>query len=137
MVFEGPLDDRIAIRERIESYADAVFQRDEAAWSANWADDSVWSIMGMTLTGKTAIVGAWRQAMAGFSYVSFFSTPGAIHVSGETATARVYTLELLIEAGDKMRRVVGQYDDRLVKQNGRWLFQSRNYCILNDTITGE
>lgn len=133
MPFEGPQDDRIAIRERIESYADAVFQRDEAAWGANWTEDSTWSLMGTEVKGKANIVAMWCQAMAGFSFVSFFGNPGSIAIHGDKADVRVYTLEFLVEAGGKARRVVGQYDDKLVKRGGQWLFQSRNYRILSDT----
>ena len=132
MGFEGPLEDRIAIRERIEAYGDAVFQRDEAAWAANWADDSIWNLAGMEVKGKTNIVAMWKNAMAGFSTVTFLANPGAIRIRGNTADVRVYTLEFLVETGGKARRVVGQYDDRLVKENGAWLFQSRSYKILNE-----
>lgn len=133
MAFVGSPEDRLAIRERIESYADAVFQRDDAAWGANWAEDGVWSLMGTQVKGKANIVAMWREAMAGFSFVSFFGNPGAIAIHGDTAEVRVYTLEFLVETGGKARRVVGQYDDRLVKQNGQWLFQSRVYRILNES----
>ncbi|HEY7979420.1 MAG TPA: nuclear transport factor 2 family protein [Rhizomicrobium sp.] len=133
MAFERSQEDRLAIRERIESYADAVFQRDADAWGANWADDAVWSLMGTEVKGKANIVAMWRQAMAGFSFVSFFGNPGSIAIHGDTADVRVYTLEFLVETGGNARRVVGQYDDKLVKRDGHWLFQSRNYRILSDT----
>lgn len=132
MPFEGPLEDRIAIRERIEAYGDAVFQRDETAWAANWAENSIWSLAGMEVKGKANIVAMWKNAMAGFSTVTFFANPGAIRIYGSTADVRVYTLEFLVEAGGKARRVVGQYDDTLVKENGAWLFRSRTYKILNE-----
>ena len=132
MSFDGPLEDRIAIRERIESYGDAVFRRDETAWAACWAEDSAWDLMGTRVSGKANIVATWRGAMAGFSSVAFFSTPGAVNVEGDCAEARTYTLEFLVETGGKARRVIGQYDDRLVKQGGRWLFAERSYRILTD-----
>lgn len=132
MPFEGSLEDRIAIRELIESYGDAVFRRDEAAWAANWAEESVWTLAGVGVKGKANIVAMWKGAMAGFSTVTFFANPGAIRVNGDSAEVRVYTLEFLVETGGKSRRVVGQYDDRLVKENGAWLFQSRSYRILNE-----
>jgi uncharacterized protein (TIGR02246 family) len=132
MPFEGSLEDRIAIRELIESYGDAVFRRDEAAWAANWAEESVWTLAGVGVKGKANIVALWKGAMAGFSTVTFFANPGAIRVNGDSAEVRVYTLEFLVETGGKSRRVVGQYDDRLVKENGAWLFQARSYRILNE-----
>ena len=37
-MFDGPLEDRMAIRERIEAYSDAVFRKDADAWIANWRE---------------------------------------------------------------------------------------------------
>jgi hypothetical protein len=39
MGFSGPIEDQLAIRTLHDSYADAVFRRDAAAWGANWAED--------------------------------------------------------------------------------------------------
>ncbi len=130
MAFEGPIEDRLAIRELIENYADAVFQRDEKRWAANWADEASWNLAGMEVKGKANIVGMWKQAMAGFSFVAFFAAPGAIEVDGNKARARVYTAEDLVETSGKRRHVIGQYDDEFTKQSGRWLFSQRTYRIL-------
>jgi uncharacterized protein (TIGR02246 family) len=132
MPFKGSLEDRVAIRELIDGYSDAVIQRDERAWGANWAEDAVWNLMGMEVKGRSSIVGAWNQAMSGFSFVAFFANPGDIHVDGDRAKARVYTTELLVETGGKFRHIVGQYDDEMIKQSGRWLFSKREYRILRD-----
>lgn len=130
MAFEGPIEDRLAIRELIENYADAVFQRDEKRWAANWADEASWNLAGMEVKGKANIVGMWKQAMASFSFVAFFAAPGAIEVDGNKARARVYTAEDLVETSGKRRHVIGQYDDEFTKQSGRWLFSRRTYRIL-------
>ena len=47
MAYEGPIEDRLAIRERIEAYSDAVFRHDADAWIANWCEDAVWSLPGI------------------------------------------------------------------------------------------
>ena len=39
MAFTGPLEDRIAIRELLETYADAVCRVDAEAWGSTWAED--------------------------------------------------------------------------------------------------
>jgi len=44
MSFSGPAEDRLAIRELIEAYADAVTRNDATAWIATWAEDSIWSL---------------------------------------------------------------------------------------------
>ena len=95
MTFSGSTDDRLAIRERMEAYADAVFRRDAEAWIAGWAEDASWSLMGMTLTGRDTIRTTWEGAMAAFPLAAFFTQPGAIEVSGDRATARSFTQEVL------------------------------------------
>ena len=42
MGFRGPLEDRLAIRELIDAYADATMLRDAQAWGGLWAEDAVW-----------------------------------------------------------------------------------------------
>jgi uncharacterized protein (TIGR02246 family) len=132
--FTGPLDDRLAVRERVEAYGDAVFRHDAEAWIACWSDDAVWRLPGMEVSTKPKIKAAWEGAMAGFTLAAFFSTPGSIRVAGEKAEARVYTQETLILRDGAARRIVGAYDDRLVRVGADWLFAERTYAILHDQV---
>jgi ketosteroid isomerase-like protein len=131
-MFEGPVEDRLAIRERIEAYSDAVFRHDAEAWIANWADEGVWRLPGVDVAGKAQIKAAWIQAMSGFAVAGFFASPGAIEVRGDQASVRVYTQEILVDHAGQLRRIVGAYDDILVKAAGKWLFSSRTYTVLHD-----
>ena len=130
--FTGPTEDRLAIRERIDAYSDAVFRHDAEAWIACWAEDAVWRLPGIDVAGRPQIKAAWQGAMAGFKLAAFFATPGSIVVTGAQAKARVYTQEILVLADGGTRRIVGAYDDDLVKQDGAWRFTSRAYTILHD-----
>ena len=47
MISSGPLEDRIAIRELVESYNDAVMRFDGDAWADNWRDDATWHLPGV------------------------------------------------------------------------------------------
>jgi len=129
---EGSAEDRLAIRERIEAYGDAVFRHDAQTWIANWAEDGVWRLPGTEIVGRARIKAAWEQAMATFAQAAFFAVPGSISVSGHTATARVYTQEILIDHAGAARRIVGAYDDTLIRHDGAWLFASRTYTVLHD-----
>ncbi len=131
-MFDGPVEDRLAIRERIEAYSDAVFRKDADAWIANWAEDGVWKLPGIDVTGKAQIKAAWVGAMSNFAVAGFFATPGAIEVRGDHASVRVYTQEVLIDHAGGVRRIIGTYDDELVKTDGAWLFASRAYTVLHD-----
>lgn len=132
MLFKGPIEDRLAIRERIEAYADAVFRRDAESWISNWTEDAVWALPGMEVAGRETIKGAWLHAMSAFPLAAFFASPGSIQVEGARATARVYTQEILTLAEGGVRRIIGVYDDELIKADGAWLFSRRTYNILHD-----
>ena len=129
-MFCGPLEDRIAIRELVDAYTDAIHQRDEQAWGSTWTDNGVWHVGGAEIRGRDQIVGAWREAMAGFNFVSFQAAPGMIAVDGVKASARIYTSEYLVDHQEKIVEIRGQYDDNLLKTDGGWRFQSRIYTIL-------
>lgn len=133
MAFEGSTDDRLAIRELNDSYADAVFRRDEVAWASHWHEACSWNLAGTEVNGRQDVVAMWRQAMSQFSFVAFCASPGEIRATSNRATARVYTSEVLIAADGKRRHVLGRYDDELVKEQGRWLFARRSYQILHDS----
>ena len=63
MISSGPVEDRLAIRELVESYNDAVMRFDGEAWAANWTDDGTWDTGQGELTGKDVFYPAWQQAM--------------------------------------------------------------------------
>lgn len=126
--FTGPADDLAALRALHDRYADAVNRVDAEAWGALWAEDARWDLMGMKVEGRDAIVTLWKGAMAGFSFVGFFSQVGALAVSGDRAEGRVWTHEMLVDA-DGERRPLGRYDDQYVKREEAWLFQSRNFSL--------
>jgi len=132
MSYSGPLEDRIAIRELVETYSDAVFRRDADAWGQTWTQDATWNLMGQEVSGREAIVQMWLGAMDMFEFVAFHALPGAIEVNADRATARVYVSEVLKPKGASVRRVEGEYIDELVKTEGRWQFSKRVYRVVMD-----
>ena len=89
MPFSGPIEDRLAIRELLDIYADAVNQRDTELWASTWADDSSWKlpvIPGMeNVSGKDNIVNAWQTGMSMFPFIFMAFNVGGIEVNGDTA----------------------------------------------------
>lgn len=143
MAFSGPLEDRILIRELIETYANGVMERNAEEWGSVWAEDAYWALPEFPgldgFSGRAAIVAAWVGSMEVFASMTDFAkpmiyvaTPGAIRVTGDTATAHVFTSEIFQdpESGREVR-VRGRYDDELRKQDGRWYFTRRVYRILH------
>lgn len=132
MISSGPIEDRLAIRELVESYNDAVMRHDGEAWSANWAEDGSWTLPGGgAVDGRANILATWEQAMSRFSFVGFFASAGPIIVDGDRATGTWYQQEFLHEKAGVKRNITGLYQDDYVKKDGRWFFQKRIYSILN------
>lgn len=131
MAFEGPVADRLAIRERIDAYGDAVTRYDADDWVANWDEDAVWALRGREIAGREAIGAAWREAVAAYRFVAFASFVGAITVTGDRASARVNTLEHLVPVSGNPRRQHGLYEDELVRRGDLWLFARRSFMPLH------
>ena len=137
MISSGPLEDRLAIRELVESYNDAVMRFDGEAWVANWTEDAVWSLPGAgEVAGRENVYARWKAAMAGFSFVGFFASAGPILVSGDSARGTWYQQEFLHQKDGVKRTVTGRYTDEYVKIKGRWFFRKRDYAILHAEATG-
>jgi uncharacterized protein (TIGR02246 family) len=137
MLSSGPLEDRIALRELVESYNDAVMRLDAEAWASNWAEDGVWSLPSIgEVAGRERIVGMWAQAMGQLEVDGFFASAGPMVVDGDRATATWYQQEFLRSKDGGRRFVIGVYDDEYVKQGGRWYFRRRTYSIRRSEESG-
>ncbi|MEG3176501.1 nuclear transport factor 2 family protein [Sphingomonas sp. RB3P16] len=137
MPFTGPAEDRLALRELLETYADAVTRCDPAAWGATWAEDGEWSLpdypeIGITY-GRDAIVAMWSKAMTHYPGIMFEAWPGSIQVTGDTAVLWSYTAEVY-DWPDGVHRDRGRYDDVCVKIGGQWFFQRRTFRNIHRQI---
>jgi uncharacterized protein (TIGR02246 family) len=126
-MFEGSESDRLAIRELIDSYGDAVVRRDPVAWGATWAANGTWQFAGRSIAGRSEIVATWHGAMARYEKVVFLAFPGMIAVEGDRAAARTHTYEHLVPIEGPARVQAGIYEDDLIREDGRWLFASRRF----------
>lgn len=130
MAFEGLSEDRLAIRELIDAYADAVSRCDAEDWAATWAEDAVWSLPDYPdigeVRGKAAIVDMWKAAMTQYPGMIFIASAGSIVVEGDRAVVRSWTSEVYDQNG-VTKRDRGRYDDVCVKRDGKWLFLSRSF----------
>jgi hypothetical protein len=140
MTFSGPFEDRILIREAMETYAHGVMTRDADIWGSVWADEAYWALPEYPdlggYDGKEAIVSGWVESMKHYGLdnctkpMIYVMTPGAIAVIGDRATAVAYTSEIYDDPQTgKTIRARGRYDDELAKVDGRWLFTRREYRI--------
>lgn len=136
MTFSGPLEDRMALRDLLDRYADAVCRVDSVAWAATWADDSLWDLGALgQIYGKARIVETWEAAMLTFPGIVFQAWPGAMAIEGDAATMRSYTAETYDRDGYG-HRDLGEYTDRCARIGGRWHFVERRFRPLHRQQTG-
>lgn len=130
MNFTGPLEDRIAIRELHDTYADAGFRGEMEQWLNCFAEDCVWITPFGEMRGKEQLKGMWDQIWSTMGALGFFTVMGAIEIDGEKATDRAYIREIFLAKDGAMQKLVGRYDDDLVKVDGAWKFARRDYSVL-------
>jgi uncharacterized protein (TIGR02246 family) len=129
----GPVADRLAIRELVESYNSAVIEINPQKWISHWAKDGVWNLGGGDIEGKDAILEHWLSAMAPYKYAAMFSQPVFIQVDGDEAQAQWHTNERLqLPTGDQML-VIGRYNDRYKRLKEGWKIKSRHYSVVFTT----
>jgi ketosteroid isomerase-like protein len=136
MAFEGSQEDRLMIRERIGAYSDSVFQNDVEAYLACWTDVCV-RVQGRSeWRGKIALREHWTMTWATMNKLAFFTEVGAIEVRGDRAIARSYCREIVVLKRGGIRKVIGVYNDQLLREEGRWLFSRREYQLFMDELSG-
>lgn len=132
----GPVADRLAIRELIESYMAAVIEQDAEKWIANWAEDGVWNLGGGDISGKDRILETWLTIMSPYEHTAMFGHPVFIQAKGDEGQAHWHTNERLrLFSGDEMR-AVGRYKDRYIRVNGTWKIKRRDYSVVFTSASG-
>lgn len=131
---KGSVEDRLAIRELIETFAVGVTTIDPELWGSTWADEGCWKTPSMPeiVQGKTAVVAKFNEMMAYLQFMSMSAIPSPtdLEFDGDTATGKAYCRELIFPKAGGQRIVIGYFDDKYVKRDGRWLFASRIYTVI-------
>ena len=123
----GPMEDRLLIRELFGLYGDASCTGDAEAWLATFAEDCEWNSHMFECSGKPALRAQWNELWAAFDKLGFLSEIGWIQVEGDTARASSQAREIIRLKDGGLFKLIGHYDDYLVRENGQWLFSRRNY----------
>jgi uncharacterized protein (TIGR02246 family) len=130
MPFEGPTEDRLAIHELYGAYADATMRADRDLYLSLWADDGVRAAPDSVAEGKAAIAAHWDGVWGGIKQMGFFGEVGSIVVDGDTASARVHCHEIVEFKDGNVWKVIGRYEDRLARIEGRWVFARKDYTLV-------
>ena len=129
MAFSGSEDDKTSIRERLESYGDAVARQDLESYLACWTEDGRRTGAGGECQGTAELRAHWDGVFGAIDQMAFFTQLGAIEVDGQHATVRSSCLEVLKFRDGTSTQLVGVYLDELVHLGGDWLFAHRHYDV--------
>ena len=136
MAFSGPTEDRIAIRELYDTYADASARASLETFLSCWTDDGQWNTHLFSRAGKAELHEQWETLWTGFDKVAFLGSVLSIEIDGDEAAVRSLAHEIVALKGGGVFKLAGLYHDRVVRRGGRWLFQKRDYETLVEELPG-
>lgn len=135
MAFTGDSDERQAIRELYGRFGDASSRQAREDWLDCWSEDGEWQTHLFRCEGREALRQQWDALWENFSSVIFISDVGAIEVDGAEATGRAAVQEIIRMNSGGLYKLIGRYEDRLVRQGGFWRFQRRTHYMLGEELS--
>ena len=136
-MFTGPAEDRLKIRERLDSYSDAVCRIDLDDYLACWTEDGERIDDNGECHGIEELRTHWEGIWHMLERMAFLTQVGTIEVDGDRARTRSYCQEILRFKNGATHRLTGMYEDELRRVDGTWLFSRRSYrVLLNEGQTG-
>ena len=127
-------EDRLEIRELVARYDRAIDGGDAEGWAACFTEDGVWD-GSIRVEGREALLAFARRLpvdpdFAAFRGARHFVANFLIEGAGDEARLRCDNLMLQPRAGGVAALVAADYDDRLRRVDGRWLFATRRTRVV-------
>lgn len=126
------LMDESEIKNLIYLFSDAANRKDGEQFQTLWSSNSaVWKIgppINVEFKGKENMGSSVTRMLSLWDF--FVQMPSAItiKIEGHEATAKVYINEVARKSNNKQGNYnLSMYDDELIKENGKWVFEKRTY----------
>lgn len=138
------LADRLAIREVIERFSDAVTHRSWSDLGQAFHEDAVWKVgapMNLELRTRDGIVAGLSAGIGRMDFLAQMTHSMVIAIDGDRATARTVIHEIGRTSSQKSGIcLIGSYNDILSRRDGRWAFDRREFFVIylnTDWIAGD
>lgn len=127
------LDDRIALKELVDSVSILGDKKDFSAQAALFSEDAVSETFAagtsiLKLRGRKEMAEAFSNFLKDFQTVYHFNGQQVVTIDGDKATGTCYCLIILIgsDNGKKIKTTIGAvYLDNYVRRENRWLIAKR------------
>ena len=128
------LEDENRIRALAASFADACTSGDAERFASLWTEDGVWTLSAPFTTecrGRDSSTALFSKLAADKRFFCQMLHSGIVTISGNTATARWILSESAAGHDGSFYQSLATYEDRLVYQDGKWLFRERSCKFLD------
>lgn len=119
--------DELAIRNLVARYAAAIGLEDEETWTATWAANGVWELLGQRAEGPEQALELWRKLASGLAFVVQHAVCGEVRVDGDRGTGSWQIEELGQRRDGTPLLVLGHYADDYVREAAGWRFAARTF----------
>jgi ketosteroid isomerase-like protein len=130
--------DRLAIRELIDAYAHCADRRDAEGQMALFTEDTRFLVFmdsrdpspSQTIVGRVNLRPVFEN-LRRYEATTHFNGQSTIELNGAIATGESYCIAHHVQAGNGRSLMVAslRYLDKLLKENGRWLFSERRLMV--------
>ncbi len=127
------LENQQLILTLAHQFSDAANRKDAALYRSLWTAESKWIIgppINQLFEGIDVVVDAFVHLLASWEFFVQLTSSYHIKINGTTATANFYVNEIARIKDGVSNYNLAVYNDKLVFENGRWLFAERNYNVL-------
>ena len=134
------LSDKQQIVGLSNAFTDAAGQKDKELFRSLWAEDGEWIIgppIGKTFRGRDNIADAFEHLISSWEFFVQLNSGYNVDLNedGKTATANFYLNEIA-RGTNASNFNLANYQDEVVKKDGRWYFKTRNYNVIYLDTTG-
>jgi uncharacterized protein (TIGR02246 family) len=119
--------EKLAIQELCARYCQTIDAQDCDGWANCFTTDGVFEFDGWAIEGRAALR-EYAEVHARLMRCRHLTLNLLYEVRGDTASGASTTVVTLATAGGYKILGQGAYEDRLVKEGGRWRIASRRVC---------
>jgi hypothetical protein len=123
--------DELAITQLASRYNHSIDHKEAEAWADCFAEDGVLRVNGRVIAGGRAALLAYIRAKGADCATRHWTNNAVIDGDGDAARLRLYVKTYNVVGGALgAPYMLGEYDDTLVKLNGRWKFKLRDMRVV-------